>query len=461
MVIRMKALLRCGAAGAALALLAAPQASAAPELDNFEFLQNSSVRVVTYYPGQVAFGTGWVATAADPRSANNAVIVTAAHNVRNANRVTVLEANSAEEYEANVRAMDLDRDIAFLEVRGLRNGGVPLRVTPVVPPVGQELRTTGYTAASDRPSRRELAEISGVLLGAYSRTIPNPRPIWEYADVGVAQFQHSISLSPGFSGGPVIDKCGRVIGINISTGGQIQVPGGALDLAPGISFAVASAEIIKAAQDNGVRLTEDASPCPDRGNGGGSTAAPVPAPPPAPPEPKWSLAALSSRTGIALAIGLLALVALGIAAWLFFGKSGGSQVVSPPPPPQPKTDSARSTAGPTGPVEPEIAKTLTLSGRGPGGESISLRFAMNELQSAGRTLGTEGQAHVPDNRAKTFVSRVHAEVSGDGEHFFIQDLKSTNKTLLDGQELAPLEKRRLHDGATVTLADVALAVQID
>ncbi|HEX8653906.1 MAG TPA: serine protease, partial [Allosphingosinicella sp.] len=238
---------RCAmAAGVALSLLLAGSAAAAPELDNFEFLQTSSVRVVTYYPGQVAFGTGWIATASEARNANNAVIVTAAHIVRGANRITILEANSAEEHEANVRAIDLDRDLAFLEVRGLRSGGTPLRVTTVVPPIGQELRTTGYTSASDRPSRRELAEVSGVLMGAYSRSIPNPRPIWEYADVGVAQFQHSITLSPGFSGGPVIDKCGRVVGINVSNGTEVRVPGGALDLAPGISFAVNSAEILKA-----------------------------------------------------------------------------------------------------------------------------------------------------------------------------------------------------------------------
>lgn len=454
-----KIIRRCAmAAATAVAALAIGPATAAPELDNFEFLQNSSVRVVTYYPGQVAFGTGWVATTADSaRNANNAVIVTAAHIVRGADRITILEANSAEEHEANVRAMDLDRDIAFLEVRGLRNGGVPLRVTAVVPPVGQEVRTTGYTAASDRPSRRELAEISGVLLGAYSRTIPNPRPIWDLADVGVAQFQHSISLSPGFSGGPVIDKCGRVVGFNISNGGEIAVPGGALDLAPGISFAVASAEIIKAAEDNRIRLIEDATPCPDP--------EPTPPgsdnPPPPPPEPDpWherALAFLQSRTGIALIVGLLALVALGVAGWLFFGRSGGAAASGPAPRP----DADGSVTG-TGPIDrDEATRALILTGRGPGGEAINLRLSAEELQSRPRTLGTEGQAHIPDNRARTFVSRVHAEISHDGEHFYVQDLKSTNETKLDGQVLPPFEKRRIRDGATITLADVALTAQID
>jgi hypothetical protein len=448
---------RCAmAAGVALSLLLAGSAAAAPELDNFEFLQTSSVRVVTYYPGQVAFGTGWIATASEARNANNAVIVTAAHIVRGANRITILEANSAEEHEANVRAIDLDRDLAFLEVRGLRSGGTPLRVTTVVPPIGQELRTTGYTSASDRPSRRELAEVSGVLMGAYSRSIPNPRPIWEYADVGVAQFQHSITLSPGFSGGPVIDKCGRVVGINVSNGTEVRVPGGSLDLAPGISFAVASAEIIKAAQDNGIRLLEDASACPE------AAAAPSPPPeetqPPARPWYRGPVEFMQSRTGVALLVGLLALIALGTAAWLFFGKSGPARREAEP---EPQPDSPRSVT-PTGPVLDEAASgALTLTGRGPGGESVNLRFSADELKSSARTLGTEGQAHIPDTRAKTLVSRTHAELSFDGTHFQIQDLKSTNGTKLDGQALAPFEKRRLHDGASIVLADVTLSVRVD
>lgn len=440
----------------ALSLLVTVPAAAAPELDNFEFLQNSSVRVVTYYPGQVAFGTGWIATASDPRNANNAVIVTAAHIVRGANRITILEANSAEEHEANVRAIDYDRDLAFLEVRGLRSGGAPLPVTAIVPPIGQELRTTGYTAASDRPSRRELAEVSGVLMGAYSRSITNPRPIWEYADVGVAQFQHSITLSPGFSGGPVIDKCGRVVGINISNGGEIRVPGGSLDLAPGISFAVASAEIIKAAQDNGIRLLEDASACPE--------AAPAPPPPPEqaqPPASPWYTRALDfmqSRTGAALLVGFLALMALAAAAWLFFGRSKPTR---PEADLEPQPEGPRSAAA-TGPVVEEApSSTLTLTGRGPGGESVNLRFSAAELKSAARTLGTEGQAHIPDSRARTLVSRTHAELSFDGTHFQIQDLKSTNGTTVDGRSLAPFERRQLHDGAAIVLADVTLNVRVD
>jgi len=455
-------------AGAMVALLAMP-ASAAPERDDFGFLQASSVRVIKVGPrGIVSRGTGWVAVTADPaHNANNAIIVTAAHVVAGSDRITVLEPNNSQPLEARVRVRDANRDIAFLEVRGLRNGGVPLPVTSVVPPVGQELRTTGYTMASDQPSRTSLAEISGVLSGTYSRSIPNPRPM-PGADVGVAQFQHSIPLSQEFSGGPVIDKCGRVVGFNVMFAGT-RTRAGDVNPAPGIGFAVASTEIIKAAEEHGIRLTEDASPCPDagpRGTTGIITQPPQPAQPGAAgggegASPSW----WRGQTGLAALVGLFALAALGLGAWLFLGKSGRSQA---PAEPIRTRDSLRITTASVGqtaaiaPAPPEHSgQTLTLSGRGPSGEPISLRFASDEMESQGRTIGTESEIHVPDNRTKTLVSRIHAEISWDGEHFFIKDLKSLNGTKVDGQPLAPLEKKRLRDGASVTLADVTLNVQID
>lgn len=457
------------AMGLALTVLAATRAGAAPERDNFAFLQTSTVRVVAMRPGQVdRGGTGFIIVAADARNADNAILVTALHIVDRATQVTVVEANSNSALDANIRARDVDRDLAFLEVRGLRGGGTPLTVTSIVPPVGQELRTTGYGEAADRASRSSTAEISGVLLGAYSRSIPNPRPIMPGADVGIAQFQHSIPISFGFSGGPVIDKCGRVVGMNVSNGGAAR-GGTILYLEPGISFAVASTEIIKSAQDRGIRLTEDSSPCPEPAaarsgvsvtQNGSTAAGDAPSGDSAAPQQPGFF---QTRAGLAVIVGAFAVLALGLALWLLLGRSGRSRAVVAEPPLKAQDSLRIPTVAPsqTAAVAATAQRTLSMRGTGPGGEPISLRFTSADLETHPRTIGTESEANVPDNRAKTFVSRSHAEISWDGESFYIKDLKSMNGTQLDGLELKALEKRRLHDGATVKLADVVLVVQID
>jgi hypothetical protein len=473
------------ALGLALAMLAGPSATAAPERDNFSFLQDSTVRVIAYHPrGGVTLGTGFVIVAADDsRNAGNAIIVTAAHVVRRAQRVRVVEANSGQQLEANVRATDDDRDIAFLEVRRMRNGGIPLTVTSMAPSVGQDLRTAGYSEAADAGvSRNEpddpetgqpLAAIAGVQSGSYSRTIPNPRPIWRFADVGVNQFQHSIPLSSTFSGGPVIDKCGRVVGFNVSnpTSGPSV---GMLNIEPGVSFAVASTEIIKAAEDNGIRLTPDPSSCTS------GVAGRTPSPTPndnssnVAPNPEPEKQGFPGRTELAIIIGAFALLALGLAAWLVLGRGGARsrrRAAAPPPaappPPSAAPSAARSESRPPSAAKPgptseiPLSRALTMRGSGPGGEPISHRLAADELQAHARTLGTDAEVRIPDGRAKAFVSRHHAELSWDGQHFYIKDLKSMNGTVVDGQELKPLEKRRLHDGAIVKLADVVLSIHID
>lgn len=455
------------AMGLTLALLAGPRADAAPERDSFAFLQTSSVRVVARLSEGLSLGTGFVVVAADPRNADNAIIVTALHVVYRAREIRVVEANGSSELDANLRASDPDRDLAFLEVRGLRGGGTPLAVTGVVPPVGQELRTTGYGVAADRSSRASAAEISGVQLGAYSRSIPNPPPITRLADVGVAQFQHSIPISMGFSGGPVIDKCGRVVGMNVSNGGTQT--GLTVNLEPGISFAVASTEIIKAAQDRGIRLTEDGSPCPEPAAGRSGVAAAQNASAAAGDTPVGDGAAspqpgfFQTRTGLAVVVGTFALFALGLALWLLLGRPARSRAAVAVPPLKAQDSLRIPTVAPsqTAAVPERAQRTLTMRGTGPASEPISLRFNSSELESNPRTIGTESEANIPDNRAKNLVSRTHAEISWDGESFYIKDLKSMNGTQLDGQELKPLEKRRLHDGATVKLADVVLSVQID
>jgi subtilisin family serine protease len=59
----------------------------------------------------------------------------------------------------------------------------------------------------------------------------------------------------------------------------------------------------------------------------------------------------------------------------------------------------------------------------------------------------------------TQASRQHAEISRQGDQFFVQDLGSTNGTFVNGQRLAPNVPFMLHPGDQVQLADTVLTFE--
>ena len=59
--------------------------------------------------------------------------------------------------------------------------------------------------------------------------------------------------------------------------------------------------------------------------------------------------------------------------------------------------------------------------------------------------------------AEPTMSRAHAAIGFDGEHFFVQDLGSTNGTRVNG---SVEHKARLKNGDEVQLGKLALAVEL-
>src|SRR5262249_1489144 len=62
---------------------------------------------------------------------------------------------------------------------------------------------------------------------------------------------HTALISEGNSGGPLVDRCGRVIGINSYIAQKTTVTG----------FAIASSDLIEFLNRNGVRIAPGSAPC--------------------------------------------------------------------------------------------------------------------------------------------------------------------------------------------------------
>lgn len=428
---------------------------AAEPTENYEDIQKSTVRVVARYysngRNRFRYGTGWIIEAADKKdNAGLGTIVTAAHIVQGANRITVLENGSDEAIVSTVKARDRKRDLAFIEVKDL--SGTALTLTQVMPSIGAPLKTLGFTSASDSAEQDRVAPTSSIKSGGLSKSFRG--------DGALDLIEHDVIVNPGYSGGPLIDKCGRIIGLVTRNGGFIDLgQNGNINTAQGVGFGIAANEIVKFAGDENVSFQRDESVCGEKA---------VAAPAIAKPAIETSRSDASEEkqdTGfsfnqiVATIVIALGLLITSLAVYLFAKKNKGSEE------PEVDTSSAPTSFEPAigGKTGHETGAQIVLSGRDPSGQPIALKFSSNDLQGEGVWVGadpSEVKGHIGDERDNRLISRVHAKIGFDGTSFTIMDNKSTNGTYIGNRKLDAMAIETLQSGDVVKLADISISVRV-
>lgn len=461
------------AAAAALAGSAAPSAAQGQE-PQFDPVIAATVRIEAVSTGRR--GTGWVIQGVDVQNRAGAAVIATSYNiVEKSSKIQVSEPGSPEKYDAILLGFDTDRNIAFLEVKDVK--ARPLVLTRTTPQLGHEIWATGYNKASDQTEGANRLAVNATIKGGrLGRTLRGP--VSEESRAAVGQIEHDATLLPGFEGGPLVDRCSRVVGVNMKSG-AIPTRRANLLIQPSavVMNALKSDEVITAARAKGVEIeVKD-------GDGCGSAAASPPVQPERPTPPAETenggvLARLTSGfdSGSSLLLVLAAL--LGVVALVFgiytltrrqSGHAAGWEPAlagGPLPEPAPTRDagaSAPTSVAGTPPGETKVAESvLRLIGRGPGGEPIELSFTSTSLQKGGAMIGVGANADVriPDNRSEHKVSRLHARIAYDGRHFTIEDNKSLNKTFVGGRAIESHVPTPLVSGERIKLADVELSVSI-
>lgn len=173
-----------------IALLCLPRSAAALDAQAlFRSAQNSVVVVVPVdaYSRPMALGTGFFIK-------DGRYVVTNHHVIKGSSavRVKISEGNVVQ--AERVRAVDKDHDIAILEMpsEGL---GDPLPLADGNPEVGEEILAIG------NPSGLEKTLSTGVISGL------------RRMNGGSLVYQITAPISPGSSGGPVLNQAGQVLGI--------------------------------------------------------------------------------------------------------------------------------------------------------------------------------------------------------------------------------------------------------
>lgn len=446
------------------------QVAAQDEEAVFDGAINSTVRVRSLSTGRS--GTGWVIAAADPvNRAGAAVIVTSLNTIEGSSAVIVREPEANVDRDATILAVDTDRNLVLLEVKDISAKQIPL--TRTTPKVGRSVWATGYSLPADRAEGWRLAVNATIKGGRLGREYRGPISVEARADTN--QLEHDAALVPGYEGGPLLDKCGRVVGVNMKSGGDIG-PRSRLRIQPtaAIMNALRADEVIAFAKSSQVEpeVLEGES-C----SGAAPASAPAVAASATPQQSGQtsSSGVLGSLFKSPMLLGLLVILGLAIAVFGFFflKRKPEDAEPAPEPKPQPRPQTGTSTkpataaaAGGTtvaeGPKGTTRETILRLSGRGPEGEAINLEFATGPLKAKPVTLGVGANADtkIPDNRTEYKVSRMHAKIGSDGTNFTIEDNKSLNGTKLNGKLLEPHKVETIVNGDVISLADIELKASI-
>ncbi|WP_101340005.1 trypsin-like peptidase domain-containing protein [Cereibacter azotoformans] len=303
-------------------------------------------------------------------------------------------------YSGTVLAVSQEKDLAALRLTPEEIG------TPPPPPLaidtrrlekGEAVVAIGYPGAADATMGRDMniAAFETTLTGgSVSRVLMGSWPGRQQAELELVQ--HTAPISPGNSGGPLLDQCGRVIGVNTMFASDVA----GIYLA---SSARAIADFLAEA-----RLpVQKASGC------GGKPAAPPPA-------------ATAEAEG-------------GVPLWMILGGTGASLALI--------LGAMAVAAGSRGsePAAPRVALTLTIS---TGGSRQRRGIGRASLQR-GVIIGRGGAAEVVIDSPR--LSREHLRLTLDGRRLMATDLGSTNGTVVDGKPLPPNQPRQVGEATVLVL----------
>jgi len=194
-----------------LLLVCLPLAFPAHAADDVGAAARGVVRVVTVamVDGEVVgFGHGSGVAVSPTRIVTNAHVVESAVRYPGNVAVGVVPSEGQKSYAARLIAIDARRDLALIELTEGRVPAATIFTGPVA--AGLDVVALGYPGNVDLASARTANDY--ILPRAPVRSEGDISAIQSVQ--GIATLLHTANIARGNSGGPLVDGCGRVIGIN-------------------------------------------------------------------------------------------------------------------------------------------------------------------------------------------------------------------------------------------------------
>ncbi|MXP43174.1 S1C family serine protease [Allopontixanthobacter sediminis] len=165
-------------------------------------------------------------------------------------RIGIVPPDGDEGAYAKLIAVSPGNDLALLEIVGSNLRLPPLTVSGAGDQDGAEVSAVGYPMNVDQAQGLNMSDIFDSQPPVKSRGfLSGSRPSRQFDTI-----LHTAPIARGNSGGPLLDSCGRVLGVN-SFGADSQ--GGDAEF----YFAVSTRELLPFLRDNGVTARTNALPC--------------------------------------------------------------------------------------------------------------------------------------------------------------------------------------------------------
>lgn len=152
-----------------------------------------------------------------------------------------------------------DYDLALLSVDGLTSS--PIDLAKILPQKGSKIFAIGYPGVADSMVDYDGIE-STVTEGIVGRVVQSP---WREGGPKVGLIQHSAGINSGNSGGPLIDLCGRVVGINTAKAiSQLEKTDSGkvfVNQSEQIFLASSTEALISKLQSMGIKVSVDTNEC--------------------------------------------------------------------------------------------------------------------------------------------------------------------------------------------------------
>lgn len=399
-------------------------------------VDRSVVRIVvaTSDDGTVS-GSGFVVD-------TSGLVVTNAHVVEDARQIVVatsLDGRTASIFPARRVWTDRGYDLALVQAEGLNLPGVQLSMQ--VPDKGNSVIAIGYPGAADRgkwdPAKADWVE-STVTQGIVERSMIMA---WNEHDPSQVVLQHSAAINPGNSGGPLLDSCGRVVGINTEKAiSQLRRSEGQVGInqVDGIFFAAHVERLVKELQTLHANINVVDTPC----TPAFAASHPVVI-------SGSRVPAASSGSSLWPVLTTAAVILAGTALFLAMKKP---QVIRETFTRYQRTPSPR-------PARPAVGMestgtVWTLQGQTTAGQPIHLHIDVATLECGDVVVGRQsGQCDLAIDDPS--ISRRHAVLSYQAGRLSIADLGSSNGTFVEGQKVTsrPITLRK---GQSVKVGEVLL-----